>query len=92
MQGKLRTFSRFKRRKEIWEAMHPNSGTTCPTIPERGRGRPEEFAASTSEITGEDKRTINRHVARAEALGDDLDKVAGTGVLFTLTVFLSVSF
>ena len=26
------------------------------------------FAASTAAVTGEDKRTINRHIARAEAL------------------------
>jgi hypothetical protein len=73
----------IKRRKEIWEAMHPSkeSGTTCPTLetPKTGRGN-EQFAASTAEITGEDKRTINRHVARAEALGDDLDKVTGTSL------------
>ena len=50
--------------------MHPNSGAACATIPERGPGRPVEFAASTAAITGESKSQINRHVARAEALGD----------------------
>lgn len=73
----------IKRRKEIWEAMHPSkeSGATCATLetPKTGRGN-EQFAASTSEITGESKSQINRHVARAEALGDDLDKVAGTSL------------
>ena len=79
-----------KRRKEIWEALHPvkrapvcdenNSGHSSPTIPERSAGRPKEFAAETAAVTGEAKRTINQHLARAEALGDDLDKVTGTSL------------
>lgn len=80
----------IKRRKEIWEALHPvkrapvcdenNSGHSSPTIPERSAGRPKEFAAETAAVTGEAKRTINQHLARAEALGDDLDKVTGTSL------------
>lgn len=69
-----------KRRREIWEALHPNSGASCATIPDRGPGRPVEFAADTAKVTGESKSQINRHVARAEALGDDLDKVTGTSL------------
>ena len=79
-----------KRRKEIWEALHPatsnsecyenNSGQSSPTIPERGAGRPKEFAAETAAITGEAKRTINQHLARAEAIGDDLPRVHGTSL------------
>ena len=44
--------------------------------------RPQEkaFAAETAAITGESKRDVNRHLARAEALGDDLDKVTGTSL------------
>ena len=57
-----------------------NSGQSSPTIPERSAGRPKEFAAETAAITGEAKRTINQHLARAEALGDDLDKVTGTSL------------
>lgn len=47
-----------------------------------GGARPQEkaFAASTAAITGEDKRTINRHIARAEAIGDDLPRVHGTSL------------
>lgn len=70
----------IKRRKELWEMRHPacreetgvddNSGTSCPTIPERGRGRPKEFASDTAERTGQSKKDINRHVSRAEALGN----------------------
>ena len=87
-----------KRRKEIWEALHPvspqrfdsvfdalpeakESGTSCPTLekPTTGRGN-TQFAAETAAITGESKRDVNRHIARAEALGDDLDKVTGTSL------------
>ena len=70
----------IKRRKQIWEALHPNSGTTCPTIQERGRGRPQEFAAETSAVSGESKRDVNRHLARAEAIGEDLERVTGTSL------------
>lgn len=56
----------IKRRKAIWEALHPNSGATCASI---GPGRPKEFAAETAEVAGESKSQINRHLARAEALG-----------------------
>lgn len=84
----------MKRRRQIWEAMHPaervvkvdevakvNSGTSCPTIPNRGPGRPQEFAASTAESTGMTKKSINRHLARAEALGETmLDRITGTSL------------
>ena len=71
-----------KRRKQIWEALHPenNSGTTCPTIRETA-GRPKAFAAATAEATGQDKRTTNRAIARADALGDEaLTKVTNTSL------------
>lgn len=61
-----------KRRREIWEALHPNSGNTLSTIPDRGPGRPKEFAADTAAAAGMTKQAINQHLARAEALGDDL--------------------
>lgn len=68
----------IKRRREIWVQLHPNnSGTNCPTI-QRGPGMPSQFAAETAVVSGETKRDINRHLSRAEALGDDLLKVAGT--------------
>lgn len=89
-----------KRRKEIWEALHPepmagygredgedeenNSGASCATIPGRSPGRPKQFAAATAEVTGQSKAQINRSVARAEAIGDDLLRLgpmwAGVGV------------
>lgn len=67
------------RRKQIWEALHPNSGTTCPTIP-RGPGMPSQFAAETAAISGQSKKDINRHLSRASALGADLQAVAGTSL------------
>ena len=93
-----------KRRKEIWEALHPvkaqrfdsvfealgddaSSGASCAETPNRissrgrvGEGRPPEFASETAAVTGESKSQINRRVAIAEALGDDLDKVVGTSL------------
>jgi len=70
--------SAIRRRKEIWEALHPNSGTNCPE--NRERGRPSEFASETANVSGQTKRDINRHLARAEALGDDLAEVTGTSL------------
>ena len=75
-----------KRRREIWEALHPVSkiavGQLVPPQIPSSMARPQEkaFAAETAAITGESKRDVNRHLARAEALGDDLDKVTGTSL------------
>lgn len=69
----------IKRRKEIWEIRSGESGTTCSTLPKTGRGN-TQFAADTAEATGQSKQDINRHVSRAEALGDDLLEVAGTSL------------
>jgi len=101
-----------KRRKEIWEALHPvrqrfdsvfdalgtvegpmtdaeareetEVGEVFPPqfTGQLGGARPQtkSFAASTAAVTGESKRSINQHLARAEALGDDLDKVTGTSL------------
>lgn len=56
-----------------------------PVIPPQFAGqlggtRPQtkSFAAATADASGMTKQAINRHLARAEALGDDLDKVTGT--------------
>ena len=54
----------------------------APPVIGYGRPPPQEksFAAETAAITGESKSQINRHVARAEALGDDLDRLVGTSL------------
>lgn len=70
----------IKRRKQIWEALHPDqSGASCATLPITGRGN-TQFAANTASVSGESKSQINRHLARADALGDDLAAVAGTSL------------
>lgn len=62
-------------------AEHEESGAACATLekPTTGRGN-TQFAAETAAVTGESKSQINRHLARAEALGDDLEKVTGTSL------------
>ena len=50
-----------------------------------GYGKPppqaKSFAAETSAITGESKSQVNRHVARAEALGDDIGMTRGLSTM-----------
>jgi len=92
----------IKRRKQIWEALHPTrqrfdsvyealgmdgepGGQSFPTRNDDGtfiKGEPKEkaFAASTAAVSGESKRAINQHLARADALGDDLERIAGTSL------------
>lgn len=69
--------SAIKRRREIWAAMHPKGGRISPTP---GGEQVIGFAADTAASTGESKRRINEHLARADALGDDLEDVFGTSV------------
>lgn len=95
-----------KRRKEIWEALHPVRqrfdsvfdalGTVegpmteaeereqvepvIPPVAKHGHAQEKSFAAATADASGMTKQAINRHLARAEALGDDLDKVTGTSL------------
>jgi len=54
---------------------------TCATLakPTTGRGN-TQFAAETAAITGESKSQVNRHLSRAEALGDDIDRLVGTSL------------
>ena len=76
----------IKRRKAIREALHPGEtgGASCASSLSDGRkAGPQhepQFAADTAKVTGESKSQINRHVARAEALGDDLPRVTGTSL------------
>jgi hypothetical protein len=74
----------IKRRKQIWEALHPAGGRITPTSLHDGRKagpqHAQQFAAETAAISGRSKQDINRHLSRGEALGDDLLKVAGTSL------------
>lgn len=47
-----------------------------------GGARPQEkgFAASTAAAAGMTKQAINQHLARADALGDDLERIKGTSI------------
>lgn len=79
----------IKRRRQIWEALHPEEtevaqvGSPQSYAGHLGGARPQEkgFAASTAAVTGEGKTSINRHLARADAIGDEgLTKIAGTSL------------
>lgn len=67
----------IKRRKQIWEALHPETGKTVSTLGGRGNS---SFAADTCTSAGLSMQAVNQHLARAEALGDDLVQVAGTSL------------
>ena len=68
----------IKRRKAIWEALHPAETTTsCRSLGGRGN---TDFASETAAVSGYNVRSVQRHIARAEALGDDLPRVTGTSL------------
>ena len=78
--GRCQRAQAIKRRRQIWEALHPETGRNPPTLGGRGN---TSFAAETEAVSGESKRRINEHLARAEALGDDLERITGTRKDFT---------
>ena len=75
-----------KRRKQIWEALHPEERQVAQAAPpveikQRGHAQDQSFAAATAEATGQSKATTNRAIARADALGEEtLTKVANTSL------------
>ncbi len=69
--------SAIARRKEVWEALHHESATNCRGLGGRGN---TEFASETAAAGGENVRAVQRHVARAAALGPDLQAVIGTSL------------
>jgi ParB family chromosome partitioning protein len=69
----------IKRRKQIWEALHPTE-KGGKTIPTPGGEQKVGFASDTASISGETKRSINQHISRADALGDDINEVVGTSL------------
>lgn len=75
------------RRKVLWEKRAEREvlgGKTSPTqIATQHKDRPQNqkaFAAETEAVTGQSKRSINQKLARAEALGDDIQQVVGTSL------------
>ncbi len=59
------------RRKQIWEALHPEGGKTVPTP---GGKQQFGFAADTCAAAGLTKRAVNQHLSRAATLGCSLLK------------------
>ena len=49
-------------------------------VAKHGRRQELGFAAETAALTGESVRSIQRHLARADALGDDLERIKGTSL------------
>lgn len=76
----------IRRRKQIWEALHPvdtggKSLSTCLSDGRKAGPQHEQgFAAATATAAGMTKQAINQHLARAEALGDDLERIKGTSL------------
>ena len=87
--GRCQRAQAIKRRRQIWEALHPEEtgGASCATSLSDGRKagpqHEKQFAADTAAVAGESKSQINRHLARADALGDDLERITGTRKDFT---------
>jgi hypothetical protein len=74
----------IKRRKEVWELVQEEngdgeSGNTIPTLAKSKTGRGNtQFASEIAKVTGVTKRDVNKKIARADTLGADLHKIAGT--------------
>ena len=63
-----------KRRKQIWEALHPEDKQVCQVgtpVSKHGHAQNQGFAEATAEATGQAARTTRLAIARADALGDE---------------------
>jgi len=58
---------------QVAQVGSPESATGYKQPPPQEKG----FAASTAAAAGMTKQAINQHLARAEALGDDLERIKG---------------
>ena len=68
------------RRKQIYEEIHPETKAEANASSARKTSDNLSFVSSTSSATSKDRRTIERAAARGEALGADLDAIAGTSL------------
>ncbi|MEY9131925.1 hypothetical protein ACVMII_000793 [Bradyrhizobium diazoefficiens] len=73
------------RRKALYEAVHPQTKHGGDRKSTNAKNQDAEFAsrsfaADTATKTGKSKRSVEVDAARAKALGDDLDRVAGTSL------------
>lgn len=62
----------FIRRKEIYEALHPEAKNGANQYTRVGEICQPSFAADAAAKTGRAERTIRQDAARGEALGEDL--------------------
>lgn len=69
-----------KRRKEIYEAPYPEMKAKADATAARKTSDNLSFVSATASATGMNRRTIERAVARADALGDGLKAVQGTSL------------
>jgi hypothetical protein len=82
IDGPAQRAAAIKRRKQIWEAMHPEQkgGKTVSTL---GGAQRVGFAADTATAAGLTKQSINQHLARATAVeeaGSSIADLAGTSL------------
>lgn len=68
------------RRKEIYEALHPEAKNGANQHDRSGKFCHSSFADDQSAKTGESARTIRLNAARGETLGEDLEAIAGTSL------------
>ena len=70
------------RRKAAYEATHPEAkqGGDRRSTRQVGGLKKDSFVKDTAAKTGKPKRSVERDVTRAKALGADLDRVAGTSL------------
>jgi hypothetical protein len=70
------------RRKEIYEALHPEArrGGNAGPNGQFVRTDAAAFTDATAEATGRDARSVRRDAARGEALGEVLEDIAGTSL------------
>ena len=67
-----------------WEARETGDATCASSLSDGRKAGPQhekQFAADTASVSGESKSQINRHLARAEAIGEDLERCQRDAVL-----------
>jgi hypothetical protein len=73
----------ISRRKAIYEVLHPETkhgGIAGGPYGQFGHTDKSAFTSATSDATGKSERDIRRAAARGEAVGDDLNDIAGTSL------------
>lgn len=71
------------KRKKAYEDVHPetkNGGNRRGSGRQTGELKKDRFTADTAIKTGRSERSIQRDVTRANKLGPDLDRIAGTSL------------